>query len=88
MPRTATILRYIRRLLGGNGFLIGVPQRLVAFSATRLLLDDKLQSARRLEINDESLTHSGTTDGDIPSGVYQQRDLCADPAVSKVAHSP
>ena len=49
--------------------------------------DDKLQSARRLESNGESLMYSGTTDGDMPNGVCQQKDLCATPAVSKVAQS-
>ena len=66
---------------GRNVFSIGVPQRLAASSG------DKLYSARRLESNDESLMHSGTTDGDMPNGVCQQKDLCATTAVSKEAQS-
>ena len=72
----------------GNGFQSEYPNDSPLFPQLAASSDDKLQSVRRLESNGESLMYSGTTDGDMPNGVCQQKDLCAIPAVSKVAHSP
>ena len=81
MPQATTTLWSIRRLLGEERFFNRSTPTTRRFFRRPALLGLTTGS------NDESLMHSGTTDGDMPNGVCQQKDLCATPAVSKEAQS-